>query len=74
MTTAKVRPLPAFAKWGQHLWAFAYKGRTYFASRLPDGWTVVTEEAQDRPIASGHASKAGAVRAAMDLVDTTPQT
>ncbi|MFJ3097910.1 hypothetical protein [Streptomyces hydrogenans] len=69
MTTTKLRPLPPFAKWGHHLFAFAHNGRTFFASRLPGGWTVVAEDAQNHPITSGHTAKASAVRAALDLID-----
>ncbi|PVD04467.1 hypothetical protein [Streptomyces sp. CS014] len=69
MTRTPARPLPPTTRWAHRLWIFPYRGRSYFASELPTGWTVVAEDDQTRPLSAGHDTKAKAVRAAMQKID-----
>lgn len=65
----KPRPVPADRKVYHDMYAFGYEGVTYFASKLPAGWSVVSEDRQEEPIAWNQPSKVAAKRLALDRID-----
>ncbi|MFD8339972.1 hypothetical protein ACFV42_46405 [Streptomyces solisilvae] len=67
------RQLPGFSKWATGLWAFSPPGShtVYFASRDVEGrWQVVSQDDESKPLGPGGRTKAAAVRAALDVIDS----